>query len=209
MDEDADALPLSRKLRITDIEENAEKRVEATGAEMADIARLLDLVALDGLTLDYRLRRGGGGRIHLSGQLKAHAVQTCVVSLEPLEAVIDVPVEAEFWPAPLIEDLEKRTEDPGQSGLLDWPDPITDGTIDVGPIAYETLATSLDPYPKRPGASFQWSQGGLRGRSPRKRAICGACQAQKELEGESRGKSGCHWRPFKSIRVRFPGVAAA
>jgi hypothetical protein len=166
MDEDADALPLSRKLRITDIEENAEKRVEATGAEMADIARLLDLVALDGLTLDYRLRRGGGGRIHLSGQLKAHAVQTCVMSLEPLEAVIGVPVEAEFWPAPLIEDLEKTAEDPGQSGLLDWPDPITDGAIDVGPVAYETLATSLDPYPKRPGASFQWSQGASEAEAP-------------------------------------------
>jgi hypothetical protein len=29
-----------------------------------------------------------------------------------------------------------------------------DGRIAPGPVVYETLATSLDPYPKRPGASF-------------------------------------------------------
>jgi hypothetical protein len=159
MDKGADALPLSRKLRIADIEENAAHKIAATSAEMASIARLLDLVGLDGLTLDYRLRHGAGGRIHLAGQLKARATQTCVVSLEPVEAVIDAPVESEFWPAPLIENLEKKGEEPGQSGLLDWPDAITDETIDLGPIIYETLATSLDPYPKRPGVSFQWSQG--------------------------------------------------
>jgi uncharacterized metal-binding protein YceD (DUF177 family) len=159
MDRGADALPLSRRLRIADIEENADHSIAASRAEMGSIARLLDLVALDGLTLDYRLRHGAGGRIHLTGQLKARATQTCVVSLEPVEAVIDVPVEAEFWPAPLIEELERKAEDPGQSGLLDWPDAIADGAIDLGPIVYETLAMSLDPYPKRPGASFQWSQG--------------------------------------------------
>ena len=159
MDEDIDALPLSRKLRIAEIEENAEHRIEATRPRWTDIARLLDLVALEGLSFDYRLRRGAGGRVQLTGQLKAHVIQTCVVSLEPVQAAVDVPVEVEFWPAPLIEELEKKAEDPGQSGLLDWPEAITDGTIDLGPIIYETLATSLDPYPKRPGASFQWSQG--------------------------------------------------
>jgi len=159
MDKDADALPLSRKLRIADIEENAERRIEATGAETANIARLLDLVRLDSLSFDYRLRRGAGERIHLAGRLKARVIQTCVISLEPVEAVIDVPVEAEFWPTPLIEELEKKVEDLGQSGLADWPDAIMDGTIDLGPIIYETLATSLEPYPKRPGASLQWSPG--------------------------------------------------
>ena len=66
----------------------------------------------------------------------------------------------------LIEELEKKGEEPGQSDLLDWPDAITDGTIDLGPIVYETLATNLDPYPKRPGVSFQWSQGTSGAKSP-------------------------------------------
>lgn len=160
MDEHADALPLSRKLRVADIEENIQQTIAATQAEKDNVARLLDLVRLDALTMDYRLRQGAGGRIRLSGRLKAQLAQTCVVSLEPLEAVIDVPVETEFWPADLIEELEKKSEDTGQADVLDWPYAMTDGTIDLGPILYETLATSLDPYPKRPGASFHWSQEG-------------------------------------------------
>ena len=100
IDKDADVPPLTRTLRLVDIEDNSEHRIAATQAEMANIARLLDLVSLDDLTLDYRLRRGAGGRVHLTGRLKAQVAQTCVVSLEPTEAVIDVPVEAEFWPAP-------------------------------------------------------------------------------------------------------------
>ena len=29
--------------------------------------------------------------------------------------------------------------------------------IDLGVVAYETLATSLDPYPRKPDAAFDWA----------------------------------------------------
>ena len=97
--------------------------------------------------------------MRLEGRLTAAVTQTCVVSLEPVEASLDVPVEAEFWPVSLIDQLEQSAEDPGGPGQLDWPEPIVDGKIDLGPLLYETVATSLDPYPKRDGISFDWSQG--------------------------------------------------
>ena len=53
----------------------------------------------------------------------------------------------------------------GATTLSDWPEPISDGRIDLGPILYETLATSLDPYPKKDGVSFEWSQGAEEPRS--------------------------------------------
>ena len=152
------APPLSREIRIVDIEDNVPKTIEVTAAERETIRALIDLVALEALSFDYRLRRGGGGRVHLSGRLTADATQTCVVSLEPLHAIVDVPVELEFWPEPLVADLERKAEDPGQAGLLDWPGTIVDGRIDLGPVVYETFATALDPYPKKEGARFQWSQ---------------------------------------------------
>ncbi|MGH6734467.1 MAG: YceD family protein [Methyloceanibacter sp.] len=161
MSKDVETPPLSRKVRAADIEENVPLAIDATRAEMTSIAALLGLASLDNLNLDYRLRLGGQGRVQLTGRLKANVTQTCVVSLDPIEASIDVPVAVEFWPAPLIADLESRVEDPRQSGLLDWPEAIVDGTLDLGPVIYETLATALDPYPKREGASFEWSQGGV------------------------------------------------
>jgi len=158
MNQELEGPPLTRKIRVAEIEENAEQAIVLTEAERATIKALLELVELEDLRFGYRLRSGAGGRVHLSGHLKAEAIQTCVVSLEPVPVTIDMPVDIEFWPAPLIEDLERKAEDPSQAGLLDWPESMSDGTIDLGPIVYETLATALNPYPKKDGASFQWSQ---------------------------------------------------
>ena len=159
MNNEADRAVLSRTLRVDDIRDGASGEIAVIKAEMDAIARMLDLVALERLTFTYRLDHGGGGRLHLTGNLHANVTQTCVVSLDPVEASLDVPVEVEFWPAALIEDLERSAGEEGSLGLLDWPEAVMDGRIDLGPVVYETLATALEPYPKREGVSFDWSQG--------------------------------------------------
>ncbi len=151
--------PLSRTLRIDEIRDGASGSIEATEAEMAAIAGLLDLRGLEGLAMTYRLTHAGGGRFRLKGELKAKVTQTCVVSLEPVQSNLDVPVEAEFWPSAMIAAHKEGEEEQGRTTLTDWPEPIIDGRIDLGPIIYETLATSLEPYPKQEGVSFEWSQG--------------------------------------------------
>lgn len=159
MNSEADRAVLSRTVRVDDIRGGASGEIAVTKAEMDAIAGMLDLVALEGLTFNYRLDHGGGGRVHLTGRLHANVTQTCVVSLDPVEANLDVPVEVEFWPVSLIDELERSTEEPGNPGLLDWPEAVVDGRIDLGPVIYETLATALEPYPKQEGVSFDWSQG--------------------------------------------------
>ncbi len=159
MTEDAQLPILSRPLKVDEIRDGASDEIVATGAELEAVAKMLDLVALDRLTFAYRIDHGGGGRLVLTGTLNADAKQTCVVSLEPVEARLEVPVEMEFWPAELLPRPERDTAEPGGAGVLDWPEAIRDGKIDLGPIVYETLATALDPYPRRPEASFDWPQG--------------------------------------------------
>jgi uncharacterized metal-binding protein YceD (DUF177 family) len=145
---------LSRPLKVDEIRDGTGGEIAATGAELAAIAGMLDLVALKRLVLSYRLDRVGSSRLRLTGQLHADVTQTCVVSLEPVKSQIDVPVAVEFWPAARVEELERSADETGGEGLLDWPEAVVDGRIDLGPVIYESLATSLDPYPKRPGASF-------------------------------------------------------
>lgn len=159
MTNDADRPPISRPLRVDDIRDGASGEIAATEAEMAASAHLLDLRRLEGLIFVYRLRHGAVGCLRLTGSLKAAVTQSCVVSLEPVEASLDVPVEVEFWPLSLIEELEASVEEPGSTGRFDWPEPIIDRKIDLGPVIYETLATALDLYPKREGVSFDSSQG--------------------------------------------------
>jgi Large ribosomal RNA subunit accumulation protein YceD len=166
MSNDADRPPISRPLKVEEIRDGAGGQIDATQSEMADIAGMLDLVGLAGFAFTYRLHRGGAGRLRLTGRLKAAVTQTCVVSLDPVETSIDVPVEVEFWPVSMIEELEQAADEPGGSGLRDWPEPIAGGKIDLGPAIYETLATALDLYPKWEGVSFDWSQGASDGGGP-------------------------------------------
>ena len=164
MVEEVDRPILSRPLKVDEIKDGATGEIAATEPELRAIAKMLDLVALDRLSLAYRLDRRGAERLRLTGTLHATVTQTCVISLDPVEARLEVPVEVEFWPAALLPRSE-RGADPGNSGPLDWPEAIVDGRIDLGPVAYESLATALDPYPKREGASFDWSQGAEDGES--------------------------------------------
>jgi uncharacterized protein DUF177 involved in 23S rRNA accumulation len=145
-----------RQVKVDDIKDGAEGLIEANPVECRAIAETLDLVALHRLACAYRLHHQGGGRIGLKGTLQAAATQTCVVSLEPVESVIDVPVEMEFWPLALIGELS--TEDKAHP-LRDWPEPIREGKVDLGAAIYETFATALDPFPKREGASLDWQDG--------------------------------------------------
>jgi uncharacterized metal-binding protein YceD (DUF177 family) len=159
MKHDLDRQPLSRPIRVDEIKDGAQDEIDATQSELVAIAKLLELKGLERLSFAYRFNHAGGGRLRFTGRLTAQATQTCVVSLEPVEASLDVPVEAEFLPAELIEQLEKSADEPVGPGHLDWPEPIVGGRIDLGPFIYETLASSLDPYPRKQGASFDWSQG--------------------------------------------------
>jgi hypothetical protein len=157
MTEDDHRPVLSRPLKVDEIRDSATGDIAVAGPELHAIAKMLDLVAVDRLTFAYRLDRRDGGRLLLTGTLCASATQTCVVSLETLEARLEVPVEMEFWPEGLLPPSARDLPDPGGAGLTEWPEAIIDGHIDLGPVIYETLATALDPYPKRPGARFDWA----------------------------------------------------
>lgn len=157
-DEEIVSPPLSKFLRVDEIRDGEERTIDINRAEREAIATLLDLVALDDLRFTFRFHRRGEGRLALRGTLAAAVTQTCVVSLEPVENTLEIPIEIEFWPRHLIEDRAETIDEAASHGTLDWPEPIIDGKIDLGPVIYETLATGLDPYPKREGVSFTWSE---------------------------------------------------
>jgi uncharacterized metal-binding protein YceD (DUF177 family) len=159
MMQDVDGPVLSRPVKVDEIRDGASGEVAATHAELGVTAEMLDLVALDELRLAYRFDDHGAGRLRLTGTLHAKVTQTCVISLDPVEARIELPVEVEFWPERQIPQPDRSAAEPGTSGLGDWPEAIVDGRIDLGPVLYESLATALDPYPKREDASFAWSDG--------------------------------------------------
>ncbi|MBV9522178.1 MAG: DUF177 domain-containing protein [Alphaproteobacteria bacterium] len=158
----AENAPFSRPVRVESVPEGGlERLVEADEGERAAVARLNGLPAIARLEGKFTLRRAGRGMIRVTGEIRAEVTQTCVVSLEPLDVVVDEPVDVRFAP-PAGSDSKSRsrpagaTDDDGAFGLSgeDEPDPIVDGAVDLGALAAEFMVLALDPYPRKPGVEF-------------------------------------------------------
>lgn len=147
-----DQLPWSERIRLDQIGQGLSRRLSADAGQRGRIAEALDLAALDRLDADLEIKPAARGW-RLTGRVRASAVQTCGLTLEPLPVEIDAPVEVEFTeasdadPAPRVIDTDPETPD--------GPDVIEDGGVDLAAYAVEHLALNLDPWPRKPGAVFE------------------------------------------------------
>jgi phosphate acyltransferase len=148
----------SRPVRVETLpRDGLEQRIEASAAERAALARLNGLQDIASLTADLRVTRAGKGAVRVRGEVLAKVTQTCVITLEPLEAMIQEEVDVRFAP-PDDERARNHIEAAGDLADLsadDPPDRIDDGRIDLGALAAEFLALGLDPYPRKPGARLE------------------------------------------------------
>jgi hypothetical protein len=98
-----------------------------------------------------------GGRIHVTGHVRARIGQTCVVTLDPIENEIDEPIDLVFAPPQQIADLSDLVDEAAESEteIPDPPEPIINGVIDLGRLATDALFLAVDPYPRRPDAVFE------------------------------------------------------
>lgn len=119
----------------------------------ARMAAALDLDGIESLNAHLKVTQAASGLVTIEGQLDARYSPVCVVSLEPFEQTISAPVALKLAPEGLIEKMTKRAEENGDADF-EPPDPILEGSIDLGAIVTEFLALELDPYPKKPGAKF-------------------------------------------------------
>ena len=116
-----------------------------------EIARLADLPALPRLEASFDVTRHGRSGLHVVGWVSATVDQICGVTLEPMQNEINEAVDIVFVPAPA--DTRHGHKEVAV-GLEDVPEPLVDGTIDLGAIATEFLILGIDPYPRKPGIVF-------------------------------------------------------
>lgn len=123
----------------------------ATAAECARVAEELGLAGCERIDVTVQIRPLSGGRFRATGHIGADVVQSCVVTLEPVAQTIDEPFDVTFSP-----DADESREVSSEREILSEPDvePLADGRIEVGRVAYELLASALDPYPRKLGADL-------------------------------------------------------
>ncbi|MBN9011210.1 MAG: DUF177 domain-containing protein, partial [Rhizobiales bacterium] len=77
---------LSRPIDVSTIPATGiERKFTATEAERAALAKAYGLVEVRSLTADLVASAGSRGSVRVEGRVTADIVQTCVVSLEPVE----------------------------------------------------------------------------------------------------------------------------
>lgn len=140
--------PLSRRIAVVDVPDGgATLDIVASADELKAIATALGLPGMRTLRAEIDIRPNGR-RYDVTGSVAAQVTQICGVTLEPFDQDVDEAIAISFAADP-----EKAGS--GLDGEL--PDPLVGGTIDLGSVALEFLALGLDPYPRKPGVSFDSS----------------------------------------------------
>jgi hypothetical protein len=152
------ANPWSVKVAVAQIPDSGMHReIDTTPRERSALAEFGGLreVLSASASLDLTLMREG--RVHVGGRVKARVGQTCVVTLDPIENEIDEAIDLIFAPPELIPALADLIDDAAESDteIPDSPEPIVDGTIDLGRLATDALYLGVDPYPRKPDAVFE------------------------------------------------------
>ncbi len=147
----------SRPLKLHELGRGAvQLSLSPDEAQRAAIARQLGLEAL--LSLDAQVTAAPWlDGVELTGRLRARVAQVCGVSLETFEQDVEGGIEVRAVPAGSPHATEPEGEDFELD--LDAPDPpdILDAdTIDVAAYVVEHLALEIDPFPRKPGAAFEY-----------------------------------------------------
>jgi uncharacterized metal-binding protein YceD (DUF177 family) len=134
-----------------------EVHVEADPREREAVARLWQVVSIQALSADLKIRRWKKDGVKVMGHIRGQVTQSCVVTLEPVVYDIDEELDQIYVPegSPLARipanDQGEMIVDPDGPDL---PETFAGDAIDAGAIVAEFAAMGLEPYPRKPGVEF-------------------------------------------------------
>jgi hypothetical protein len=138
----------SRRVPVDHVTERGRVQdIVADAAERAALAARFGLIAVDRLEARVTLTRAGLS-YRLEADWRADVVQTCTVTLEPVPAHLSDRLAERYGLAEQGPELDLDPE-------LDTAEPIEEGVIDIGEAVAQALSLSLDPYPRKPGATLE------------------------------------------------------
>ncbi|HEX3677377.1 MAG TPA: DUF177 domain-containing protein [Sphingomicrobium sp.] len=144
-------------LRLDQIRGGERLDLVADDVERGNIAERLGVSALGRLEAHVRLSRSGP-RVRAEGRIAATLDQSCVVTGERVAAHVDQPFALLFMPAFGSSGPDEEIE----LGEGDCDTVFYDGAaIDLGGAIADTLALSIDPYPRSAGADAALKEAGV------------------------------------------------
>lgn len=145
------------RLQLDQIRDGDRVDLVANENDREEIAERLGLLSLDRLEAHAVLSRDGH-RVDAKGRLKASLDQACVATGDPVPAHVDEAFELRFVPEPRGGGADEEIE----LGEEDLDTIFHDGSaIELGSAIADTLALSLDPYPRSAGADAALREAGV------------------------------------------------
>lgn len=134
------------------------ERLVAAAGEREAVAEKADILSLDLLEVELEFKRWRRNGVSVTGVVRAKLTQECVVTLEPVASELLEEIDRIFLPegsrllrpqlnseGELIVDHEGRDE----------PEAFFGDTLDAWEIALEHFMLGIDPFPRKPGATFE------------------------------------------------------
>jgi uncharacterized metal-binding protein YceD (DUF177 family) len=145
-----------RPLRVETIgEETRAVTVEADAGEREALAERFGLMSIERLEGRFTVHRDLAG-IAVAGRVTAAVTQRCSITGDPIDAAVDEDVQLRFVEEAAVGEEEIELDEEAIDVL-----PVEDGAIDLGEAAAETLALSLDPFPRGPNAAAALAEAGV------------------------------------------------
>ena len=141
--------PISHPISVVELLQAEKIRVsiDAGPEERAALAEYLGIPEVRTLKADLILRAEPGRQFVLDGHVTAEIVQSCIATLNPVEARLDGPIRRVYQDGAAPEDDPEM--DPFDD---DTPDDVENGVIDAGAAVCEHIALEMEPYPRSPEA---------------------------------------------------------
>jgi uncharacterized metal-binding protein YceD (DUF177 family) len=138
--------------------------LEADAAVRAAVAAAAGVNEVPRLAASFDVARHGRDGMHVVGTVSAQVLQTCVVTLDPVENAIEEGIDLVFARpsalGPAAHEVNLGAE------AVEPPETLIDGVLDLGTIAAEFLMLAIDPYPRKPDAVFEAPQNADEGSHP-------------------------------------------
>jgi len=147
----------AHRLRLDRIADGERLELVAGDDERKAVAERLGLESLERFEAHTTLYRNGD-LVRAEGRLGASLDQRCVVTGEPVAAHVDEAFEILFRPEP----QSSRSEEEIELAAEDCDVVFHDGsTIDLGAAIADSLALSLNPFPRCAGAEAALKEAGV------------------------------------------------
>ena len=132
--------------------EVAKYTLKATDSQLKDLETRFSVVSIEAIEASVKVYTREGPGIMVEGSVKAQLVQSCITTLKDVPETIDTPLTL------LLVDSETANRMDEDESFMANEEPEYDAlegdTVDIGEIVAQTVAISLNPYPRAEGATL-------------------------------------------------------